>query len=48
MRDALASLVVNQRGGAVCDERVLLLQRRRSAAMGELIGQMAELLRVGQ
>lgn len=53
MRDTLTPLVVSQGGVVVvvvCDERVLLLllQRRRAAALGELAGQLAELLRVGQ
>lgn len=53
MRDTVISLVVRQgRGVVVCDEWVLLLLlwRRwwRAAALGELTGQLAELLRVGQ
>lgn len=55
MRDTLTPLLVRQGGVVVYDERVLLLllQRRRCAAAlgeltGELIGELAKLLRVGQ
>lgn len=48
MRDAFAALMVSQ--GAVCDKRELLRQQwwRCAAALGELVGQLAELVRVSQ